>query len=342
MTTLTSARHGTSSLHLPVDRPRRLVSALVVVLGLVLIGLTFANNLFKVGPSFESLMTDFRPHLTSSAIASSRTDLATLGAAGTELQTKMVPAMAQQLGMTPDQFTAYIATTYPKVGAGMQSLPQIVSTFDGLVTTLDQQRPLFRSADAIPTKDLPATTVPWSLAGAGVLMLAVGGVMWFRPRLGAGLAVGLGVLLVAVPLILSLPGKAGDADDLNANLKPIYTAALVSQSQTALTTVSGMATELQTTMLPALAAQLKMTPAQLQQFMAGSFPATSAALASLPTAMPRFQSMVAAFDDNLGNYNTLKPVSFAPIIWTLMGLGLLTALAGGAVLALPRQRVVQI
>jgi hypothetical protein len=327
---------------MPVERPRKMASALVVVMGLVLIALTFANNLFKVGPSFESLMTDFRPHLTSSAIASSRADLDTLGAAGNELQTKMVPVLAMQLGMTPDQFTAYVAQNYPQVSAGLQNLPQIVTTFDGLITTLDRQRPLFRAADAIPTKDLPATTVPWSLAGAGLLLVGVGGVMWFRPRLGAGLALGLGVLLIAVPAILYLPGKAADADSLNANLKPVYTAALVTQSKAALTTVSGMADEMQSKMLPALATQLKMTPAQLQELMASGFPATTAAMASLPTAMPRFQSMVTAFDENLSNYNTLKPVTFEPIIWTLMGIALLTALVGAGLLAWPRQRAVQI
>lgn len=340
MTLLTTHRQATHHIHLPIEAPRKVVAALIVVFGAALLGMTVVNNLFKVGPSFESLMGGFRPHLTQSAISTTRADVAGLGAAGTELQTKMLPAMAQQLGMTPTEFAASIAQNYPQVSAGMQALPQIVTTFDGLVTTLDQQRPLFRSADAIPTTSLPATTMPWTLAGAGLLIMVTGGVLWARPRLGATIAVGLGVLLVVVPLSLSLPQKAGDSDQLNSNLKPVYTAELVTQAQGALATVSAMGTQLQTEMLPALGSQLGMTPAQLQQFLGQSFPATAAALGNLPTAMPRFQDLVGTFDSNLGNYDTLKPVSFAPIIWTMMLLGLLTALAGAAMFVLPRHKVV--
>jgi hypothetical protein len=321
---------------------RKVVAGLVIALGAVMVVMTAANNLFKVGPSFEELMGDFRPHLTNSSIATDRADLAGLGAASTELQTKMVPALAQQLGMTPAQFSAFVAQNYPQVSSGMAALPKIVTTFDGLVTTLDQQRPLFRSADAIPTKDLPATTMPWSLAGLGVLLMVVGGAVWIRPRPAATVAFGLGALMVAVPLVLSLPQKASDADKLNSNLKPVYTAALVTQSKAALTTVSEMGTQLQTEMLPALAVRLHMTPVQLQQFLGQNFPATAAALSNLPAAMPRFQSMVAAFDSNLDNYNTLKPVEFVPIIWTTMGLGLLVALSGAAMLLWPQYRVVDV
>ena len=168
----------------------------------------------------------------------------------------------------------------------------------------------------------------------------VGGTLWFRPRLGATVAVTLGALMIAAPLALSLPQKASDSDQLNSNLKPVYTAALVTQAQGALTTVSAMGTQLQTAMLPALAAQLNMTPAQLQQFLVANFPATAAALGNLPSAMPRFQNLVQAFDSNLGNYDTLKPVSFVPIIWTTMGLGLITVIAGCAALVWPRHKVV--
>lgn len=340
MTTVVQHERTTHSVHLPRRSPRKVVAALVIALGAVMIVMTAANNLFKVGPSFENLMGDFRPHLTTSSIATSRSDLAGLGAAGTELQTKMMPAMARQLGMTPAQFSAYVAQNYPQVSAGMTSLPQIVATFDGLVTTLDQQRPLFRSADAIPTDSVPATTLPWMLAGAGLVLMLAGGLLWSRPRRGATVAVVLGALMMAVPLVLSLPQKASDADQLNSNLKPVYTASLITQAQTALTTVSGMGTQLQSEMLPALAAQLNMTPGQLQQFLGQNFPATAAALANLPAAMPRFQTLVTAFDRNLGNYNTLEPVSFAPIIWTTMGLGLLAAIGGGIVLLWPRYKSV--
>lgn len=332
----------THHVHLPREAPRRFAAGVLVGLGALLLALTVANNLFKVGPSFESLMGDFRPHLTQDAIDTTRADVARLGAAGVELQSSLVPAMAQQLGMTPAQFSAYVGKTYPDVAGGMQALPQIVTTFDGLVTTLDEQRPLFRSADAIPTTEVPATTVPWALAGAGALLVLLGLTCWFRPRLGARLAVGVGAVLLAVPLVLSLPQKATDADALNANLEPVYTAALLAQAHGALGTVSAMGAQMQAEMLPGLAAQLQLTPAALQQVLGQQFPATSAALAALPSALPRFEQLVADFDANLDNYETLKPVSFVPLIRTTMAVGLAALVAGAFLLIAPRHRTVPV
>lgn len=342
MTTATRHTSTTHVMHLPTDVPRRIAAVVLGLIGVALLATTFVNNLFNVGPSFEDLMKSFRPHLTSAAITTAHSDVNGLSAAGTEMQSKMLPTLAAELKMTPAQLSAYLSGNFAQVSAGVTQLPGIVTRFDGVVTTLDKQRPLFASADAIPTKSLPATTVPWGLAFAGIAALGAGALMWWRPRVGGAVAAGVGLLLVAVPLMLSLPGKASDADKLNANLKPVYTASFIAQANSALSTVSGMGTQMQSSLLPALATQLKMPPAQLQQFLGQQFPATSAALATMSTTVPRFQSLVTAFDKNLGNYNTLKPVKFVPIINTLLVCGILTLLAGATVVLWPRHRQVSL
>ena len=88
-----------------------------------------------------------------------------------------------------------------------------------------------------------------------------------------------------------------------------------------------MGTQMQTQMLPALATQLHLTPAQLQALFQQNFPATAAALANLPASLGNFDKLMATFNDNLKNYNTIKPVSFEPIVWTMIiGGGALTLL----------------
>lgn len=307
---------------------RKIAALLLVVVGAVLIAVTLVDNLFKVGPAFEGMMKDFRPVLTQQSLSTARADVAGLAAVDTEFRTKLSPTMAQQLKMTPDQFSAFIAQQFPKVASGLQALPQMTPTFSGLITTLDKQRPLFASADAIPTKDLPATTVPWGLLVAGLLCMGVGVLVWMTRRAGAVAAIVLGLLLVIAPLVMSLPGKASDADQLNKNLKPVYTQTMVTQAKGALTTVGAMASDLQTAMLPALATQLKMPPADLQQFMLTNFPATAAGLVMLPQSMARFEHLTAVFNNNLDNYATLKPVRFVPIIWTLIFSGVAVLLLG--------------
>jgi len=325
----------TSSAGTPADpSPRRsgllskVAAVLVMLVGAGLVATTLISNLFAVGPAFENLITDFRPALTQQSIDTAHADIAGLAAVQTEFSTKLVPALSQQLKMTPDQFNGFVSQNFPKVAAGMGALPTAIPTFDGLINTLDKQRPLFASADAIPTKSLPATTVPWALLGAGVLVFLIGLAALRSPKAGGAAALVVGLVLLVVPMVLSLPGKAADADQLNANLKPIYTQALVDNAKGGLGTIGAMGTEMQTTMLPALATQLKMTPEQLQTFLGTNFPATAKALQTMPASMERFNGLVKVFDDNLGNYETLKPVGLARLILILMVSGGLVAALG--------------
>ena len=84
-------------------------------------------------------------------------------------------------------------------------------------------------------------------------------------------------------------------------------------------------------MLPALATQLGMTGDQLNGFLGENFPNTAQALATLPDAMGRFNVLTANFENNLDNYETLKPVNFSNIIWTLFIGGLVTLAAAAVV-----------
>lgn len=295
-----------------------------MLVGVGLVAITLMSNLFVVGPAFENLIGDFRPALTQSSISTARTDIAGLSAVQNEFSTKLAPALSQQLNMTPEQFNGFVTQTFPTVAAGMGALPAAVPTFNGLINTLDKQRPLFASADAIPTTSLPATTVPWGMLGAGILVFLIGLAMLRSPKAGGAAALLVGPLLLVLPLALSLHSKAADADQLNANLKPVYTQALVNNATGALGTIGAMGTEMKTKMLPALATQLKMSPEQLQTFLGSNFPATAQALQTMPASMERFNGLMKVFDTNLGNYETLKPVGLERVIVILM-------IAGGLV-----------
>jgi hypothetical protein len=91
-----------------------------------------------------------------------------------------------------------------------------------------------------------------------------------------------------------------------------------------------MGTQMQTKMLPALAGQLGMDGDQLNAFLGENFPSTAQALATLPEVLGRFDGLVGNFENNLDNYETLKPVNFSNIIWTLFLGGLVTLAAFAA------------
>lgn len=312
-----------------VSTGRKIAAAVVVLVGIVFIILILVNNLFAVGPAFEEMIDDFRPVLQEDALAQAQADVDGLAAAGEEFQTQIAPGMAQQLGMTPDEFGAMVQSQYPAVAQGMQALPEITETFTGLIQTLDSQRELFESADAIPTDDLPATTVPWIILVSGLAAIIVGVLMLLPGRVWSIVAVVLGAGLVIATFALNLPQKAADADDLNENLTPIYTQELIDGASASLTVVTAMGQQMQAEMLPDLAAQLGMSQDELNSFMGQNFPATAAAMQTMPETLQRFEGFVGVFAMNLENYETIQPVSFSPIIWAMIVGGIVIILMGG-------------
>lgn len=333
-------------LHLPVVNraalrigwPRRMAAVLMIVVGAAFVAVTLVANLYRVGPAFDRLTDGFRPIMTEQSIQTAHADIAKLSAAGNEIQGKLMPALAQQLQLTPAELNAMMAKQYPDVAKGLQAVPVITPQFTALVDDLDGNRGVFASADAIPTKSLPAATVPWSLLAVGLIAVALGVVVWLKPKASAVIATVVGAAMIALPLMFGMLGKAGDADQLNSNLKPVYNQELITQAGGALAVLSAMGTQMQTEMVPALAQQLKMTPEQMNAFLGSGFPATAAAMKDLPAMQARFEGMVAAFDKHLGDFNTLKPVTFVPIVWLMLIGGAALFLLGAAGIVITRGR----
>lgn len=163
----------------------------------------------------------------------------------------------------------------------------------------------------------------------GILAIAAGVLMLKPGRIWAILALGLGVGLIIGTVALSLPQKAADADRLNENLAPIYTQELIDGANQSLAIIGAMGEEMQTKMLPDLAAELGMSQDQLNAFMGENFPATAAAMQSMPESLPRFQAFIGVFDANLDNFETIQPVAFSPVIWVFLFGGVLITLSSG-------------
>jgi hypothetical protein len=318
---------------------RRIPAIVVAVVGVVFIVLTFARNLFSVGPAFEEMIGDFRPALADEVIETYRADIQGLTAVAEEFQTAVAPGMAAQLGMSVEQFQQFVGEQFPAVATGVAALPELGPEFGGLIDLLDQQQENFVKADEIPTKDLSATTVPWMIFLIGLLAIGVGALMWTRGRLGAYAAVVLGVLVIVASFAMSLPDKSVGADDLNDALKPVYTPETIAQAGFGLQIVGAMGEQMQSEMLPALSQQLGLSAAELSGFLGQNFPATAQALTTMPDSMGRFQTLVNTFDANLDNYETLRPVAFSPIIWTLI-VGSVVVLAMGVLLIVVKEEAV--
>ncbi|MDJ0496670.1 MAG: hypothetical protein QNJ89_02495 [Acidimicrobiia bacterium] len=306
---------------------KRLPAFAVLAIGVIVLIVLFASNLFTVGTAFEELTDAFRPIMTEEAIAAAEADVAGLGAVADEFTNDVAPAVAQSLQMSPEELGAFLGTNYPAVAAGVAALPAIVPRFTEVVELLAAQQANFESADAIPTTNLPASTVPWMILLIGVAAVGVAIYMLGPSERAWLMATIFGVLVVALSLLLSFLPKSSAADDLNDALRPKYNAELVADARQAVGVISAMGKQMQAELLPDLAAQLQMSESQMVGFL-GQFPATEAALGGLGDSLDRFGSMVTAFDSQLDNYNTIKGTELYPIALLILMTGLLVIACG--------------
>src|ERR1700674_2925975 len=103
-----SNRHSRSLVH-------RIALGAMVVIGAFLIVLPLATDLPGKSAASGSMMAAFRPQMSNVALAQGIADQQTMAAMGQQMNTAMLPALATQLHMTPDQLSAYLAANYPAV-----------------------------------------------------------------------------------------------------------------------------------------------------------------------------------------------------------------------------------
>lgn len=302
---------------------RRTAAVILVLAGLLLIVEPLADRLFTRTEPFEAMTNDFRPVMRPEVIATFRQDLRTIEGLPAAVNNNLIPAFAAQANVPPQQFAQLLATQYPKITGGLQAIGQIAPRLDATLTAMDAQRADFAKADSIPTNSQSTKSVPWAILIAGLVALIAGVAMLGPGRFVPAVATVLGALLIGVPLLISMPAKAAGADRLNASNRALLTTTNADSLRQALATFQEMGTEFQTNLIPGLAAQFKITPAQVL-----ANPVVSAIATSLPAGLERMQTFSVLIDENVPRYDAIKPVSFRRVTWVVVYAGIATLLAG--------------
>jgi hypothetical protein len=309
-----------------VSMQRRIAGVTLVVVGIAMIAGVFALQMFSRAPAFEKMTTDFQQSVTPATVATLRTDVAALRAAGTELQTTGLPALAEQLGIPQDRFATVAEQQFPGLISGAQQLPGIADGFDNLLGTIAAQNKNLQSAAALPTKGFKSQTMPVLILGVGILAILLGLRIGVR-SLQWG-AVALGAVIIVGVFAVSLPSKSVDADALNKAMKPYFTQQQINTARANMQTVFSTALTLQNKVLPAVAAKTGVPATTLQTRFASQFPNLTRAIVALPDANDKFTALTATFQRNLANYRTVAPFRFAATTWMFATAGLLILLAG--------------
>jgi hypothetical protein len=259
---------------------RRISLTVVLVVGVVWVAATFVFGLWSKAPAADHLTNNLNAAFTPAAIAQEHADAVAVNRVATDLSTTTVPLVGRLTHASDAQAAALLATTWPTVGrllstrddAGrpfangqtyVQNAADYVTAVAGIIQA---ERPSFLQAEQIPIKSLPAQALTWLFVILGLVTLAIGGVFIWKPDLarplGAAL-VALGLVVVAVTLIINVPGKTQSVDNVTNAFRPVFATSgplSIDQGQRYLTAVGAADQTLSTQLVPTLATLLDTTP----------------------------------------------------------------------------------
>jgi hypothetical protein len=320
----------------------RAILLAIAAIGAFLIVLPLATSLPGKSDATGQMMSAFRPQMTDSALAQGRADQKTMQTMGDQLGGQMLPALATQLKMTPDQLSAFLAQNFPATAKGLAAMPAMLPFFGNLQATMEAQQANFQQADQIPTSFLPPTSMTMLFVIPGALLVMVAGYGFFRPhrsrRVFAATAI-VGLLTVVGLLAESMSSKASAADEMTSAFRPVFAAQNVQLAHDYTATATAMSDEFGSKVLPGLATALHMTPTQLGAMMSQNFSAVSTGAAQLPGIISRMQTATSLIESNVGNYEQSASIPWSPgsmmtMFWFMMASALAAAVVGVGAFAL--------
>jgi hypothetical protein len=312
---------------------RRVAAVLAVVVGVTLIGFTFAEHLFARSQDAQTVADQYAPLMSAKGLHDLNTGFDAVQAAGGELATSAEPRLQQAVGMSDAQFKQYVAQEMPGIAKFDAQAPGVVALVGPVIGKMVAARGDYTKASEIPVSWLPLTSAPWLFLGIGLLLVGVGAYALWRPGMLASFAlllVGLGIAVA--PLVIGIPGKV-DAAVRVTEIGRIGLAPATGQKAVGATALfDGMAADVQT----------KLEPALEQRLGAGEF---AQQFPTLARWVERWQSSTSAQSHDLSDSQVAFASTFAnadkiplePIPWMFIIPGVALAILAGVSL-LPARR----
>ena len=134
---------------------------------------------------------------------------------------------------------------------------------------------------------------------------------WMK-RTALAVVMVIGAFLIALPLTTGLPGKSEASGNMMTAFRPAMTDAALAQGAADQKTMGALAQELSTGVIPAVAAQMHMTPAELTTYIGTNFPAVGKGLAEFTAMSTYFGNLQATMVAQQANFQAADqiPTSF--------------------------------
>jgi hypothetical protein len=315
-------------------RIRQVAAVFAIVVGVLLIGFTFTEDLFGRSSDAQVVADHYRPLMSEAGLADLRSGFDALTAAGTELSSTAEPRLQAVLGMDDATFAAYRARELPGITAFDEQAPDVVALVEPVIGKMEASRTDYERADEIPISFLNLRSAPWLFLAVGLALVAVGVFALVRPGTLASaalLTVGLGI--AAAPVVIGIPGKVDAAVRVTALGRIGLAPATGAKAVAATELFDGMVSDVHTSVEPAFAS-------------AGgpSFAAEFPTLAGFADEWERTTSAKShALSDSQvelsDTFTNADKIPLEPIPWLFIAPGIVLAVLAGASLLPARRRI---
>jgi hypothetical protein len=303
----------------PTGRRRALlVTAAVIGIGLAAAPVAF--QMFSRAPKGAVMLTDFKPFMTAPRLDGYQQEIAQIGAAVHEVDTKAAPTLNAQ---NPKAATRTLAT-YRELE---QQWPQIDSTMTNLMDKVQDNIGNYQAMAALPSFRL----FPWFFVIPGVLIAGLalaslfGGLSAKPTRIALGV---LGIGLILAPVAFQMFTRAPKGAEMMGTFKQIETTAKVQQIQGYFGTMAVGQGAMRNDIVPAL----ESSGVNAHQ-LATDYPAITALDANWIHILNDMTPMIGAMSDSEPRYQAISALpSFKLFPWFFVIPGVLVAgIAIGAV-----------
>jgi hypothetical protein len=146
---------------------KALILIVIFLVGVALIVLPFIYDMPDRTRSADEMMEAFSKIVTKEHHADLQRDVETLTVMAQDTE-KLLPALASQLGMTDQEFSAMLAKDYPGLAAGLDRMGEMLDRLSTDTRTIGQQVANFAEADRLPIK-----WTPWIFVILGVVIVVL-------------------------------------------------------------------------------------------------------------------------------------------------------------------------
>lgn len=237
---------------------RRVAGTVAVLVGAALGVAVFATGSIPRATSAATVLEAAGPSASGPGLAALRSGLDAVAVGVDDLLNSALPETAAARGATVEELLGRDAD----LATVAKDAEILVGDADRTVANLERLEPHFRQADSLRRLPVPLAAMPWATLALAAVLVVLGiatvvDARWAGRSL-AGISV-LGVLTVAVPLVLGVPGKLGAAATVLEGLRPDPT--VTARVRTQVDTVARAARVLDAEVLPAVRAAGATTPA---------------------------------------------------------------------------------